>query len=313
MNAMKQSIIRTEKRHDKVANGDKIMNVKIIKTLATALVFAATVFTNAMAEVPNTFSADTPALAAEVNENFADLDARITSIQNSSPNLGGYGVSWSAAGAPKNVVVLARLEEDGGTRYSIRSRYANTNETIIINDTPTQRPFIANYAGVKVDSGGNIIWIGNTIEAPDTENYIVYNVELSSYDPGTLSKTIDVDGDTTREDWSLCNGGETTICYVDVLLSATGEHVRSYAWSSIRGLSGPVTVNGMTFDDVRLEQNIASDNVRVRAKGVGEILRTANDGSWERRLIFYRANGIEEGDLTGTPFASGQPLADLFF
>ena len=98
-----------------------------------------------------------------------------------------------------------------------------------------------------------------------------------------------------------------------VSLSATGEHVRSYAWSSIRGLSGPVTVNGMTFDDVRLEQNIASNNLRVRAKGIGEVLRVANNGSWERRLIFYRANGVEGGDLTGTPFAPGALLDGLFF
>ena len=289
------------------------MNLNIIKTLATTLVFAATVLTNAMADVPNTFSADTPALAAEVNENFADLDARITDIENSSPNLGGYGTSFSADGAPKNVVVLAQQQDNGDTSYSIRSRYATTSEQIIINGTPTQRPFIANYAWVNVDSGNIITSISNYIEAPDTEDYIVYNVETSTLDPGTLFKTIDVDGDTTWEDWSLCNGGQTTVCFVDVSLSATGEHVRSYAWSSIRGLSGPVTVNGMTFDDVRLEQSITSDNLRVRAKGIGEVLRVANNGSWERRLIFYRANGVEGGDLTGTPFAPGALLDGLFF
>jgi hypothetical protein len=289
------------------------MNLNIIKTLATALVFASTVWSNAMADVPNTFSGGTTALAAEVNENFADLDARITGIENSSPNLGGYGTSFSADGAPKNVVVLVQQQENGDTNYIIRSRYATTTEQIIINGTPTQRPFIANYTWVNVDSGGTIFSIDNYIEAPDTEDYIAYNVESSSYDIPNLFKTIDVDGDTTREDWSLCNYGQTQICFVDVSLSATGEHVRSYAWSSIRGLSGPVTVNGMTFDDVRLEQNIASDSVRVRAKGIGEILRTANDGSWERRIIYYRASGITGGDLTGTPFAPGALLDGLFF
>jgi hypothetical protein len=70
----------------------------------------------------------------------------------------------------------------------------------------------------------------------------------------------------------------------------------------------------MTFNDVRLEQNIGgSDQARVRAQGIGEILRVNHDGNWERGVIFYRANGVTGGSLAGTPFAPGQPLDGIFF
>jgi hypothetical protein len=288
------------------------MNVTIIKTLATVLLFTATLLPSAIADVPNTFSDGTPAVAAEVNANFSALDSRISDIENSTPNLGGYGTPFSADGAPKNVVVLEQPQDDGSTAYNIRSRYATSSEEISINGTLTQRPFIAGYTYVEVDDLGDITWISNYIEAPDTEDYIVYNVEETTYDPAPpLFKT--VDDDTIWEDWTLCDGGQTTICVIDVSLSATGDHVRTYAWSSIRGLSGPLTVNNMTFDDVRLEQSITGDYVRVRAKGVGEVLRAANDGSWERRLIYYHVNGVTEGDLDGTPFAPGEDLDGFFF
>jgi hypothetical protein len=99
----------------------------------------------------------------------------------------------------------------------------------------------------------------------------------------------------------------------DVMLSSTGDHVRTYSWSSIRGLAGPLNLNGMSFDSVRLEQNITSSYSRARAFGIGEVFRAANNGAWERRAIFYRANGVTGGSLAGTPFAPGGPLDGLFF
>ena len=247
----------------------------------------------------------------QIAQSLFDLDARISNLENSNPNLGGYGVSFSVDGAPKNVVVSSQDFGNGNTGYYVRSRYATSTEQISINGVLTQRPFIANYAFAQTDSLGNLLAVSNYIEAPDTASYIVYNVEASDYDPVSIAKT--VTDDTLWEDWNLCNYGQTTLCVVDVSLSASGDHVRSYNWSSIRGLSGPVNINGATFDDVRLEQYITSNFARVRAKGIGEVMRVANDGSWERKAIYYQANGVSQGTLAGTPFAAGQPLFGLFF
>ena len=246
-----------------------------------------------------------------VFQTLDDHENRLADLEFFHPNFGGYSMAFAADGAPKNVVVSSQTDENGWTEYFVRSRYATSVEQISINGVLTQRPFIANYAYAQTNDLGTLVRVTNYIEAPDTDNYVVFNVETSEYDLGTQSKI--VTDDTLREDWNLCTYGITTICIPEVSLSLNGEHVRRYSWSSIRSLSGPITVNGMTFDDVRLEQNISSDNARVRAQGIGEILRVANDGSWQRRVIFYRANGVTGGSLAGTPFDAGQPLDGLFF
>ena len=119
--------------------------------------------------------------------------------------------------------------------------------------------------------------------------------------------------DTIREDWSLCSGGARAICVVEASLSLTGEPERTYSWSSFRSLSGPLTVNGMTFSNVRLEEYGARNFTRVRAQGIGEVMRTSPDGGNTRRAIYYQANGATGGSLAGTPFDVGQPLQGLFF
>ncbi|MCP4766026.1 MAG: hypothetical protein GY875_07110 [Gammaproteobacteria bacterium] len=219
-------------------------------------------------------------------------------------------MSFSADGAAKNVVVSSEVQESGDTLYWVRSRYATSTEQISINGVMTQRPFIANYAFAHVDNLGDLVFVANYIEAPDTADYVVYNVEETEFDPVTLDKTI-ID-DTLMEDWNVCNYGQTTICIPEVSLSQTGEHVRWYNWSSIRGVAGPLTVNGMTFGDVRLESNVGSStSTRARAQGIGEVMRVTDNG--ERGAIFYSANGVTGGSLAGTPFAPGQPLDGRFF
>ena len=295
------------------------MKNKFRITIFSALLFALSGFNSAKAITADQLLVAMQAYAASVQENFdiviqlfGEQDARITELEQANPNLGGYSMAFSEDGAPKNVVVFSRVDENGWTSYTVRSRYATSVEQISINGVMTQRPFIANYAYAQVDDLGNLVDVSNYIEAPDTSDYVVYNVEETQYDPVSIAKTV-ID-DTLLEDWNVCNYGQTTICIPEVSLSLTGEHVRRYTWSSIRGVAGPITVNDMTFNDVRLEQNIGgSDQARVRAQGIGEILRVNHDGNWERGVIFYSANGVTGGSLAGTPFAPGQPLAGRFF
>ena len=295
------------------------MKNKFKITIVGALLFALSGFNSAKAITADELLVIIQVVATQVGQTLATMgqaivnhESRIADLEDANPNLGGYAMSFSADGAPKNAVVFSWVEENGWTSYSVRSRYASSVEQISINGVLTQRPFIANYAFAQVDDLGNLVSVSNYIEAPDTSDYVVFNIEETEYDPGTLAKTV-VD-DTLWEDWNLCDYGTTTICLPDVSLSLTGEHVRTYPWSSIRGVAGPLTVNGMTFNDVRLEQNVSGgNNARVRAQGIGEVLRVANDRSWERGAIFYSANGVTGGSLAGTPFAPGQPLDGLFF
>lgn len=253
-------------------------------------------------------------LISDLQVDVADLESRVSDLEVQSPNFGGYGTPFSPDGAPKNVVVLARDDQfGGGTSYWVRSRYATSTEQISIDGVLTQRPYIANYAFASVDELGNLTFVSNYIEAPDTENYINFHIESSTYDPNTLQKTIDEEnGDTLFESWP-CAGDQVLICQITQTLNATGEITDHYTWSYARALIGAQTVNGMTFDDVRVEDyiNVGQGQSRLRAKGIGVILRMDDGG--DQKVVYYRVDGQTGGSLAGTPFDSGAPLQNLFF
>jgi len=265
------------------------------------------------AAVPHTFSAGTQNLASEVNTNFSDLDNRVTTLESSAsifPDFSGYGVPFSADGAPKNVVVLVK-NVGSGLRYTVRSRYANSTEQVSIDGVLTIRPFMANYVTVETDFGNNITSISNRIETPDTSNYINSNLEYSTYDTATAAKT--VTDDTTRELWDLCNStGATSICIAKVVLNTDSSVQSYYDWSRTQTLTGPFTTNGITFNDVRLEK-YTRGRKRIRAKDVGMVFDETDDDTEASILIYHRSNGVTGGSLAGTPFDTGQLLQGLFF
>ena len=301
--------------------------------------------TAVVAAVPHTFTAGEAARAAEVNNNFNNLDTRVTAVETasgdnttnvnglearvtalesftqSSTDFDGFTVPFAADGAQKNVVVLLTVHPDNSRTYSVRSRYQNSTEQISVNGTPTVRPFIANYAFVNTNSGGTITSITNSVEAPDTLAYTNSLIENSTYDPSSLVKT--VTSDTTREQYHCSGAASVAQCIVTRVQSNGGAYVLTTDFSSIQSvLQGPLTVGpGMTFtQELRHESYIStgysSQTTRIRAKGIGEIYRAFRDGNnnrIERRVIYYHSNGTTGGSLTGTPFDAGQPLAGLFF
>ena len=247
-----------------------------------------------------------------MNENFDSIDQRITPFE---PDLSGFGVPFAADGATKNVVVLKQVDSnDGSIYYSIRSRYANSTEQISIDDVLTTRPFIANYASVGTDSGGTFTYVNNYIDAPNTANYVIYNIEISDYDIGTLVKTVTEDN-TYETD--TCSGGIVLVCFGEVKFNADDSLSYIFDWSRNRGLAGPFTINGLTFNEIRMEASTGtSRSFRIRAKGIGEIYRRNrnSDGSTsENIIIYYHSNGSTGGSLAGTPFDTGLPLDGLFF
>ncbi len=72
--------------------------------------------------VPNTFSASTKILAAEVNENFEDLDDRLSAIEGIA--FSAYGSTGSssanpiAAGSVRTVIMCDTEELDSGAAYN---------------------------------------------------------------------------------------------------------------------------------------------------------------------------------------------------
>ena len=218
----------------------------------------------------------------------------------------GFGMGFSALGAPKNVRVMS----SGATNYNLSIQYESSTDEVSIDGVSTPRPFFAAFPFVATDGGGNVFSVNNFIETPDTEDYIIYNIEESSYD-NTGNKISPVDDDTLRESFE-CKGGSLQICLATVTLSLTDAFQDNYTRTTARSLTGPFRVNGMTFNEVRVDNQLGNDRLRIRAKGIGEVFRS-QPGRDDRKLIYYRANGVTEGSLDGTPFAVGGVLHGIFF
>jgi hypothetical protein len=305
----------------------------------------------------NTFAPDTDATAQSVNDNFSavksavdDNDARITNNATSSGNnafsitgnttditnnfdnldqrisnfevdLSGYGTPYSLPGTPKNVVVLARDRGDGSTAYYIRGSYESNSEQISIDGVPTDRRFFFNSAFVDTNDLGDLVGVFNYIEASDIQFSDVNNIEETTFDVNnSLAKTVDAD---TDYETFTCSGNTIRICigYGRRNIGDTFAYLYDWSWNRLKG--GPFSINGLTFNDVRMESGTGNNvQFRIRAKDIGEIYRrqSRSDGTiQERAVIYYYVDDgtggppLTGGSLAGTPFESGTPLHGLFF
>ncbi len=286
---------------------DAFRGISLLAFFGCAQVFAA---------VPNTFVAGEPALASEVNENFTNLDTRVTSVESllgAEASYLGYSLPFSALGAPKNVVVLAQDNGSGGIAYAVRSRYANNTQQVSVGGTLAIPPYIANYVIVDTDAGGNVVSISNSLETPENLDYLDFNVESSVYNADGTGKTVT---DDSQHRSFNCTGGSVHICVITTTSSADGSYRDTWVRSRARRLLDSFTIgqNSWFFDDVRVDSWISSTGVyRIYAKGIGEVFRDASVTSGERYAIYYRVNGATKGSLAGTPFAAGQSLEGRFF
>jgi len=258
-------------------------------------------FTSA-ADVPNVFAPGNPILAEEVNENFDDLDTRLTGVEDSLNrfDFSGYWVGFPAQGQPSNVVLLGRYNGDGTIfGYYIRSTSNGSGDEIIVNGVSTARQYIAHYSFIGVDSDGTTInQINDYIESPDTEEYLTYLLEDSEFDPVSLVKTILPDGDTLRGTES-CGNSVVQICVIQYTLSANGAFHSVSDYSRGRVLATNINIGGgwPVFPDVRLEKSFGSGQLRIRAKGIGTIYQRYDSGY--DRLLYYRNDGVTGGSLAG--------------
>jgi hypothetical protein len=300
-----------------VTSANPAVAIRSTVLLAALLVAGASVLSRqALADVPNVFAPGNPILAEEVNENFGDLDTRLTGTENSLNrfDFSGYWVGFPADGQASNVVLLGRYDfDDTLTGYNIRWGSNNSGDQISVNGVLTTRQYIFHYSFVSIDPGnGSITYISDYIESPDTEEYLTYLVEESEFDPVSLVKTILPDGDTLRGTES-CGNSVVLICIVQFTLSANGAFHSISDYSRGRVLATNVNIGGgwPVFTDVRLEKFFGSGQLRIRAKGIGTIYQRYDSGY--DRLLYYRNDGVTGGSLAGTPFDTGQPLDGLFF
>ena len=236
-----------------------------------------------------------------------DNDQRISNLQAS--DFSGYGQTFSALGEPKNVIVQVRENSDLTKAYLIRSRYHNNSEQVSVDGVLTTPSLIAHYDWVNVDAAGTVTSISTYIEAPQTENYLVFTIEDATLDINTFAKTINEDN--RREDWNCTGGGSIATC--NWTSSVSGTLTTRDNWVSTYTSLGLGTINGIAFDDLRAEINTYTTGVRnrVRAKGIGEVLR--QDENQPRVAIYYQADGGTGGSLAGTPFESGGALDGVLF
>ena len=260
--------------------------------------------TNATAITSNTSAAST---------NASSITTNATAINGLTSNFSGYGVPFSTDGASKNVIVLKSTNLDGSISYRVRSRYHNSTELVKVNDVDTTPPLIANYVDVDVDLSGNLTSIYNHIDTPETINYVAYNIEKSSYDISSILKT--VTSSDERELWKCHSaaGGSVQMCLPETVNSSDNSFISRYPWTYTQAIGGPITINEMTFDDVRIEAYIHNGRTRVRAKGIGLVYQQDANGAPEQNIIFYRNETTQGGSLVGTPFASGAALDGVFF
>ena len=248
-------------------------------------------------------------IKSAVNDNNARLSV-VESASGISTDFSGYGTPFSADGAPKNVVVLRRLDSDGSGSYHVRSRYANSIEQVSVEGVMKTRPFIANYAYIAFDSNGDLTNANNWIEAPLTANYLDYVVEESTYDVSNAAKT--VVGDTRRDVWVGSSTGPIQTGNVTVYTSGIATSLEQY--HDVRTKLGSGNIDSLAFADLMgfHRHYNTTNSYRVRAKGIGDVMHMFN-GSTVRKIIYYQVDGVTGGSLAGTPFDSGEVFHGVFF
>ena len=274
-----------------------------------------------IATVPHNFTSGTPAKAAEVNENFENLDSRVSTLESSVNTVtenSGFSMPFAAVGQEKNVVVMVRDNNLGGKSYKATIRYANSTDQVSVSGVLTIRPFISNNVYVGTVSDGSIVDISSYVDAPDNESFSSYTSEVSNYDPQSLIKTLLSDDKSYTE---KCNDkGGVLQCLGQGKSTSDPSFDGFYSYAYIQSLmEGPYTISNITYSqDIQLRHKITgSRGVRINVKGVGTVLEQPStvslDNSGIYKAVYYHSNGVTGGSLSGSPFAPGQPLAGLFF
>lgn len=297
--------------------------------IATTPVFAV--------QVPNVFQSGEAALASEVNQNFQTLADAINNVTNTGGNTGNAAFSdaysmppsSSSDKAMRNVVVLAAEVHDQngdpiGTCYRVRVNFANDTGAIQVDKasgsvTPDEVEIIGKAC--KYNSGlfvypwantyGLVNGGGDATEIDADRNFDGTLEVHESYDYRLVAHSNPLDSA------ELVNATET--------FSDNTGVVAAQSYSSIWSAFGQsLTMNGLTFADVAVQNYTSVNRTRFDVRGVGTVMQVDNGTFFAGpvfsrqttvyKAIFYRIEGKgTNGNLAGTPFAAGEAAYGKWF
>jgi len=290
-----------------------------VAALASTMLAAATL--SAQVSVPNSFTAGTPAKAAEINANFQAL----VDAGNVSPRslVSGYATPEGAtdAIADRNVTVM-KSSDGTNNYYQIWIWHAGGSlSQINVGGTPTTFTHIIQICFLTETTTGVF---GSTScfrfgsDDPYTQLSRLNYLESFTYNATAVETSTGANSTTStfmKPTLPAFNGGVPRIDYSTDI--ATGNVTSVFGRSRFYGkVVGSIKFNGLTFNDVMFYEEPGRDRVRFWAAGIGLIAEqrdSSNAGGRFYALIFNRVNGVTGGLLVGTPFATGGAFEGVWF
>ncbi|MDZ7788845.1 MAG: hypothetical protein U5K73_12140 [Halofilum sp. (in: g-proteobacteria)] len=231
------------------------------------------------------------------------------------------GPSASGALGDRNVVVLA---QEGGNCYAARVSFTNPGDVTVETASGTVTPdqvFIFQYV------------CGDATEATYEEEYVYAVPSSGGFDQ---SQGVEINQDT-NDDGTFDNSqawnyrstfssnplkNSQLVSGNELYFNGSGEIRAAGNWTRIlTELGEPLTVNGETYNNVVVENFLGFERMRFKAEGIGTILTITGGGNSDpvyddqqgrRGAVFYRVDGQIGGDLSGTPFVSGDLINQWF-
>jgi hypothetical protein len=275
------------------------------------------------AAVPHTFQGGQPAVASEVNENFSDLDTRLSKLEPlSSIQWSDYKFQYSSVGYAKNVGI-AKFTYSDYYAYVVKLVYQNDTsseaaEKITANGVATAFPYMYKTINVTTDLSGNVTSINGSVWGTNSDPGLKIGrtqyVENFTYDTDGTNKQVT---QTNLKDEVKCNFTGLIRHCIRKRTNQSNDKV-SYGMFSdaIIDEYEPYTdpVSGVVINKVISVFRSGSGmtpELNFRAPGIAFIGGPFDADQYE--IQFYHLNGSSQGTLIGTPFASGQPLNGKFF
>jgi hypothetical protein len=267
------------------------MITKIMSKPIIAAIFSLTMAFPSYAAVTNTFTAGQAANASEVNDNFTDLDGRVSALESNSNNNNGGSSNDIAVNCLEDPNALAAVDFASNTTYHISSDcigpiYINNKENITLSGTGgSQNSFERSSIILPVLNNGSA-----AVNVQDSNGILIDNLFLDItifHDLATANET----------EAAGINARQSFVIVRDVNIEGGLYGMNSYRGAIVR-LEG--TVNVTEFLNLGLS---AGDQSTITARGPVTVTSTLTNGDYITAVESYR-NGVvdfREGVIISVP------------